>query len=47
MELIESNIYTYGVIPLLIALARVVDVSLGTIKIIYVPVDDGEIRVIL
>lgn len=36
MELFESNIYTYGILPLLIALARIVDVSIGTIKIIQI-----------
>jgi uncharacterized protein YebE (UPF0316 family) len=36
MELLESNIYTYGILPLLIALARIVDVSLGTVKIILI-----------
>jgi uncharacterized protein YebE (UPF0316 family) len=36
MELMESGIYTYGILPLLIALARVVDVSIGTIKIIMI-----------
>lgn len=34
MEIFESSLYTYGLLPLLIALARIVDVSIGTIKII-------------
>ena len=36
MEILESNIYTYGILPLLIALARIIDVSIGTIKIIQI-----------
>ncbi|MBW2559942.1 MAG: DUF2179 domain-containing protein [Deltaproteobacteria bacterium] len=36
VSLFESPIFTWVVIPLLIALARVVDVTLGTIRIIYI-----------
>ena len=36
MDFFESNIYTYFLLPLLIALARVVDVSIGTMKIILI-----------
>lgn len=36
MELLESTIYMYGILPLLIALARIVDVSIGTIRIILI-----------
>lgn len=34
MEFLESSVYTYGILPLLIAFARIVDVSIGTIRII-------------
>jgi uncharacterized protein YebE (UPF0316 family) len=34
MEFFESSLYTYIVLPLLIILARIVDVSIGTLKII-------------
>lgn len=36
MEIVESNLFTYGILPILIGLARVVDVSIGTVKIILV-----------
>ena len=36
MEFFETDIYTYLLLPLLIALARVVDVSIGTLKIILI-----------
>lgn len=36
MELLEGDVFTYGILPLLIALARVVDVSIGTIRIILI-----------
>jgi len=35
-EIIQSQYFTYLIIPLLICLSRVVDVSLGTLRIIFV-----------
>ena len=32
----ESHLYTWGVLPLLIFLARVCDVTLGTIRLVFV-----------
>ena len=34
--LIDSPIYTWGVLPLLIFLSRVTDVSMGTVRVIFV-----------
>lgn len=34
--LINSDTYTYVIIPLLIFLARIIDVSMGTIRVIYI-----------
>jgi uncharacterized protein YebE (UPF0316 family) len=36
MEILDSNLYTYILLPLLIILARIIDVSIGTIKIILI-----------
>jgi uncharacterized protein YebE (UPF0316 family) len=36
MEFFNSNLYTYLLLPVLIAMARVVDVSISTIKIILI-----------
>jgi uncharacterized protein YebE (UPF0316 family) len=36
MEILDSNLYTYILLPLLIILARIMDVSIGTIKIILI-----------
>jgi len=36
MDFFDSNTYNYVILPLLIAAARVVDVSIGTIKIILI-----------
>ena len=36
MEFAESNFFNYLLLPLLIAMARVVDVSIGTLKIILI-----------
>jgi uncharacterized protein YebE (UPF0316 family) len=36
VSLFDSPLFTWVIIPLLIALARVVDVTLGTIRIIYI-----------
>lgn len=36
MDFFESHIYTYLILPLLIVLARIVDVSIGTLKIILI-----------
>lgn len=36
MDFFDSDIYTYLILPLLIVLARVVDVSMGTLKIILI-----------
>ncbi len=36
MEFLESDLFNYLLLPLLIALARVVDVSIGTLKIILI-----------
>jgi len=36
MDFFESNLYNYLLLPILIACARVVDVSIGTIKIILI-----------
>ncbi len=35
MEFIESDLYSYFVLPLLIFLARIIDVTLGTLRIIF------------
>jgi len=47
MEFLESNLYTYLVLPLLIALARVVDVSISTLKIILISRGDKVLAPIL
>ncbi|MBN1598417.1 MAG: DUF2179 domain-containing protein [Bacteroidales bacterium] len=36
MDLLDSNIYAYLILPLLIIIARIVDVSIGTLKIIFI-----------
>ena len=36
MELINSDLFSYLILPVLIILARIVDVSLGTLKIIFI-----------
>ncbi len=36
MEFIQSDIYTYLVLPLLIFIARITDVTLGTLRIIFI-----------
>ncbi|MDD5723985.1 MAG: DUF2179 domain-containing protein [Syntrophales bacterium] len=36
VSLFDPNIFTWVIIPVLIALARVIDVTLGTIRIIYI-----------
>jgi len=36
MEFSDTNLYNYFLIPLLICLARIADVSIGTVKIIFV-----------
>jgi uncharacterized protein YebE (UPF0316 family) len=36
MDFMHSDLYTYGLLPLLIAVARIIDVSIGTIKIILI-----------
>jgi uncharacterized protein YebE (UPF0316 family) len=36
MEFINSNLFTYLLLPLFIFLARIMDVSLGTLRIIFV-----------
>ncbi len=36
MDFFESQIYTYAILPVLIVLARIVDVSMGTLKIILI-----------
>jgi len=35
-EFVDSHLFAYGVLPLLILLARVMDVTLGTLRIIFV-----------
>lgn len=35
-DFLQSDIYLYGVLPLLIFLARICDVTIGTLRIIYV-----------
>ena len=35
-QLLESNLFAYVILPLLIILARIIDVSIGTIKIIFI-----------
>jgi uncharacterized protein YebE (UPF0316 family) len=47
MHFFESNWYTYLVLPLLIILARIIDVSIGTIKIIYITKGNRRITPIL
>jgi uncharacterized protein YebE (UPF0316 family) len=36
MEFIQTDLFTYVILPLFIFLARIVDVSLGTLRIIFV-----------
>lgn len=36
MELLSSNLFTWVLLPLLIFLARILDVSIGTIRIVFV-----------
>lgn len=36
MEIVNSNLFSYFFLPLLIVFARIVDVSLGTLKIIFI-----------
>jgi uncharacterized protein YebE (UPF0316 family) len=36
MDFLESEIFTYAVLPILIFLARICDVTIGTVRIIYV-----------
>lgn len=36
MDFMDSNLYTYLVLPLLIVVARIIDVSLGTLKIMFI-----------
>jgi uncharacterized protein YebE (UPF0316 family) len=36
MGIFDSNLYTYLLLPLLIVIARITDVSIGTIKIIFI-----------
>ncbi|MCK4664578.1 MAG: DUF2179 domain-containing protein [Bacteroidales bacterium] len=36
MEFIDSNLFTYFILPLLIFLSRIIDVSIGTLRIIFV-----------
>ncbi|HBI80652.1 MAG TPA: hypothetical protein DDY04_01545 [Bacteroidales bacterium] len=40
---LQSDIYLYGILPLLIFLARVCDVTIGTLRIIYV--SKGQSRI--
>jgi uncharacterized protein YebE (UPF0316 family) len=47
MEWLLDNSYTYLVLPLLIILARIVDVSIGTIKIILIAKGNKTIAPIL
>jgi uncharacterized protein YebE (UPF0316 family) len=47
MEWFSTNIYTYLVLPLLIILARIVDVSIDTIKIILIAFGNKAIAPIL
>jgi uncharacterized protein YebE (UPF0316 family) len=47
MNLTESNYYTYLILPLLIIFARVVDVSFGTIRIIFISKGKKNIAPIL
>lgn len=35
-DFLQSNIYLYGILPLLIFFARICDVTIGTLRIIYV-----------
>ena len=35
MEFLDTNWFNYAVLPLLIVLARIIDVSFGTLRIIY------------
>lgn len=36
MSFLESPLFVWGIVPLLIFLARVIDVSLGTLRIVYI-----------
>jgi len=47
MDFFDSNIYTYILLPLMIIVARIIDVSLGTIKIIYISKGNKKIAPIL
>ncbi len=35
MDILDNNLFNYGVLPLLIIVARICDVSMGTLRIIY------------
>jgi uncharacterized protein YebE (UPF0316 family) len=47
MDIFDSNLYTYCLLPLLIVLARITDVSIGTIKIIFISKGHKNIAPIL
>jgi len=47
MSFYESPFYTYALLPLLIVVARILDVSIGTIKIIYISKGNKKITPIL
>lgn len=47
MSFFEGPFYTYALLPLLIVVARILDVSIGTIKIIYISKGNKKITPIL
>lgn len=47
MNFFESPYYTYAILPLLIVIARIIDVSLGTLRIIYISKGKRNIAPIL
>ncbi len=47
MEIVHTDWYTYGILPLLIILARIVDVSIGTFKTILLARGNKSIAPIL
>lgn len=46
-DFLQSNLYLYGVLPLLIFFARICDVTIGTLRIIYVSKGQRRIAPIL
>lgn len=46
-EFMSSDLFSWAILPLLIVLARIIDVTLGTLRIIFVSRGDRTIAPIL